>query len=187
MPRSRQNLHNGCSSSWCLRIRAQRGELYHASHFVGRPRTPMVQTIICRLKHQGPVATAPALSAAHHHVVAAALGISGYDEPGVKFRHDRRQIEGARLVAHRLWRPLDCHHYTATLSRRSPSAIVSRPANCCRKRVARLLLASGAACAAPQSAACRRAGHPRMAAHNQVQACDRAGDRNRLGRFRRLP
>jgi hypothetical protein len=26
-----------------------------------------------------------------------------------------------------------------------------------------------------------------MPAHNQVQACDRAGDRNRLGRFRRLP
>jgi len=41
MPRSRQNAHSGRSRSWCLLIRAQRGFEYHASHLVGRPRTPI--------------------------------------------------------------------------------------------------------------------------------------------------
>jgi hypothetical protein len=38
MPRSRQHLQSGRSSSWCRRIRAQRRELYQASHSVGWPR-----------------------------------------------------------------------------------------------------------------------------------------------------
>jgi hypothetical protein len=42
MPRSRQYLQSGCASSWCRRIRAQRRELYHAFHFVGWPRIPMI-------------------------------------------------------------------------------------------------------------------------------------------------
>src|SRR5215471_8087856 len=46
MARSRQYLQSGCSSSWCLRIRAQRAVEYHLSHFVGWPRTPMAQPII---------------------------------------------------------------------------------------------------------------------------------------------
>src|SRR5215831_11881208 len=46
MPRSAQYLHSGCSSSWCLRIRAQRAVEYHLSHFVGWPRTPMAEPII---------------------------------------------------------------------------------------------------------------------------------------------
>ena len=32
---------NGCSRSWCLRIRAQRAVEYHLPHFVGWPRTPI--------------------------------------------------------------------------------------------------------------------------------------------------
>ena len=42
MPRSRQYLQSGCSSSWCFLIRAQRVVEYQRSHFVGRPRTPIV-------------------------------------------------------------------------------------------------------------------------------------------------
>ena len=42
MPRSRQYLQSGCSSSWCFLIRAQRAEEYHLSHFVGWPRAPIV-------------------------------------------------------------------------------------------------------------------------------------------------